>query len=83
MPTYTYKCKNCDLSIDEIHSIKEDPEILCGNCGTRMERIISGCNFVLKGGGWGRDQIEKKERETRSEKQKVKTTEKLHYGQNT
>jgi len=81
MPTYTYKCKPCDIVVEQIHGMKEDPNVLCGECGDPMDKIITNCNYVLKGSGWvGRDITEKKEREDRSERLGKITKDKVRNG---
>jgi len=50
---YEYICKDCLHLQEEIHSMKEEPEIICHKCGKIMERIISGgTGTIFKGGGW-------------------------------
>ena len=66
MPTYTYKCSICKQTQDKLHSMNETPEYTC--CDKKMYKVISDVSFTLKGGGWGRDLTEKKERAKRSEK---------------
>jgi len=62
--------------------MKDNVNMLCGQCGNKMDKVITGCNHILKGGGWtGRDLIEKKERKTKSSNMGVKTQEKLHYNE--
>lgn len=55
MPTYDYKCNKCKTVMEVTHSIKEDPEIACPDCGSRgektvMERLISrnSGGFIFK-----------------------------------
>lgn len=53
MPTYDYKCSECDTVKEVFHGINEEPKLTCEKCGhSPLVRIISGCNFVLKGEGW-------------------------------
>lgn len=75
MPTYDYKCNNCNIIVEEIRSITDESELLCATCGDAMQVLIRNCNFVLMGSWTGRDIIEKNERESRSEKLKTKTKE--------
>lgn len=50
MPTYDYKCPECD-QIEEIkHSIHKNPKYKCSNCGTKMERQISMGSYVITNG---------------------------------
>lgn len=40
MPTYVYGCQDKQHErLEVIHSMSEEPEILCGTCGERMHRI--------------------------------------------
>jgi putative FmdB family regulatory protein len=49
---YEYHCPACDQCEEHEHGMSEEPEILCHACGVRMERIISGGGFILKGDDW-------------------------------
>jgi putative FmdB family regulatory protein len=52
MPTYDYFCKNCNETKEIVHSIKEDPEILCEKCHEHMRRLVSGgSGHIIKSGG--------------------------------
>ncbi len=55
MPTYEYKCNDCQVIKEITHSIKESPEILCDVCldndkKVPMERLISfnRGGFIMK-----------------------------------
>lgn len=53
MAVYDYKCDKCDNVQEEMHSIKETPEIKCEKCQSNMTRCISGgTGFILKGDGF-------------------------------
>ena len=81
MPEYDYKCDHCDHIVQEIRSIHDDTELVCGGCGDPMHRIITSCNFILQGNGWtGRDTVEKKERIERSKKMKTVMKDKESAG---
>jgi putative FmdB family regulatory protein len=51
MPTYDYKCVDCDLVQEEFHRISENPTILCSKCGKQMKKIPVLFEFIFKGGG--------------------------------
>lgn len=60
MPTYTYKCE-VHGEFEEEHSITIKLDI-CPICQKehsknprKVERLISGGNFILVGSGWARD----------------------------
>lgn len=56
MPTYDYACDACGKSFEVEQRITEAPIKECRECGKpEARRMISGGNFVLKGGGWYAD----------------------------
>jgi len=56
MPTYTYRCDACGKGFEREQRISEDPIKKCPSCGKpKARRMISGGNFILKGGGWYSD----------------------------
>ena len=56
MPTYDYACDACGKSFELEQRITEDPIKKCPKCGKlKARRMISGGNFMLKGGGWYAD----------------------------
>jgi putative FmdB family regulatory protein len=56
MPTYDYACEACGKSFELEQRITEAPIKKCPKCGElKAKRMISGGNFMLKGGGWYAD----------------------------
>lgn len=56
MPTYEYACAACQHHWEELQKISEPALDTCPKCGEkRAQRLISGGNFILKGGGWYAD----------------------------
>ncbi len=56
MPTYEYHCKACGKELEAFHKMSDPTLTTCPACGKdELERLISGGNFVLKGGGWSKD----------------------------
>ena len=51
MPAYTYECA-CGQVWDVRHSIHEEPEFECDNCGGAMERVIAAPAVQFKGSGF-------------------------------
>jgi putative FmdB family regulatory protein len=50
---YEYICNNCGNLQEEIHSMKDNPEIKCNDCTNKMQRVITGgTGIIFKGGGW-------------------------------
>ena len=53
MPTYEYKCNDCEHQFEELQSINADALIDCPECDGTIKRIISGgAGFVFKGSGY-------------------------------
>jgi putative FmdB family regulatory protein len=56
MPTYTYRCDACDSEFDQEQRIVDPPLKKCVKCGkSKVRRLITAGNFILKGGGWYSD----------------------------
>ena len=56
MPTYSYHCDGCGADFEKEQRITEAPVRKCQACGKlKARRMISGGNFILKGGGWYSD----------------------------
>lgn len=49
MPTYDYRCPECEHVGWELHGHDERPRILCPQCGTRMNRLFPAPKFWRKG----------------------------------
>ena len=53
MPTYVYKCRDCDNVFEEFQRITAEPGAICPACGKEdCARQITGGAFHLKGSGW-------------------------------
>lgn len=55
MPTYEYQCTKCGKQFEYVQKISDAPKKKCEACGGKLERLISGGAFILKGGGWYKD----------------------------
>lgn len=52
---YLYVCRMCGKEKEVMHSIKEDPEILCEEDDQKMVRVISGgTGTIFHGVGWAK-----------------------------
>ena len=70
---YEYKCDNCGNVQEEIHSMKDSPEIKCAKCQTIMHRTITGgTGFNFKGGAPSADLHFKESMKAKGEKQRQK-----------
>ena len=55
MPTYTYKCNECEHQFDIRQSINDDKLKDCPECEKKeslVKLITGGSGFQLKGNGW-------------------------------
>jgi putative FmdB family regulatory protein len=53
MPAYVYRCQACHYDdIEVVHSILEDPLLLCAWCGWELKRVPQAPGISLKGTGW-------------------------------
>ena len=50
MPTYEYKCKDCDYTFEKFQGMKDKPIEKCPKCEGRVQRLISGgAGVIVKG----------------------------------
>jgi len=53
MPTYVYKCNNCDDIFEVFQKISDEPLKRCPVCNGELKRLISGGSGVIfKGSGF-------------------------------
>ena len=53
MPTYEYKCNECEHEFEAFQMITEEPVKICPTCGGKVRRIISGgIGLIFKGSGF-------------------------------
>jgi len=54
MPTYEYRCSNCDHELEAFQSITAKPLKKCPECGKlKLQRLISsGAGLIFKGSGF-------------------------------
>jgi len=48
MPTYIYRCNDCELTFEEFHLMSETVE-KCEKCGNPVKRVLSNTFNVRKG----------------------------------
>jgi putative FmdB family regulatory protein len=72
MPTYEYRCNACGHELEAFQKITEEALKLCPQCNKEaLERLISGGNFVLKGGGWYKDSYSSPQRKATTDGQQA------------
>jgi putative FmdB family regulatory protein len=70
MPTYEYRCHACGHEFETEQRITENALKDCPQCNApKLERLISGGAFHLKGGGWYKDLYASSQKPKRSDKQ--------------
>lgn len=54
MPTYTYRCKECDYQFDQRQSFSDDPLTVCPNCeaDNGLRKVVNSVGIVFKGSGF-------------------------------
>ncbi len=54
MPTYDYKCENCNETFEIFQSIKDSPAKLCPSCGheTLKKMVSLPAGLIFKGTGF-------------------------------
>jgi putative FmdB family regulatory protein len=55
MPTYNYKCKQCNDTLSVTHLIGDTPTVICGKCGYDRVKVFSAPATTFPGSGWGSD----------------------------
>ncbi|UCG25406.1 MAG: FmdB family transcriptional regulator [Chloroflexota bacterium] len=52
MPTYSYKCTNCDHRFEARQRFSDDPLTECPVCGSTIRKVITPVGIVFKGSGF-------------------------------
>jgi len=53
MPTYEYKCTECDYAFEMFQKMSDEPLKECPNCKGLVKRLIgSGAGTIFKGSGF-------------------------------
>lgn len=53
MPTYDYKCQQCEHRFEHFQSMTDDPLTTCPVCGGSVKRLVgAGAGIIFKGSGF-------------------------------
>lgn len=52
MPLYEYRCESCGARVEVLQRVADAPLATCGECGGRLERMMSAPALRFKGSGW-------------------------------
>lgn len=54
MPTYSYRCRDCDVAFDIHQAFDEDTLTVCPNCNGGLRKLFNTVGVVFKGSGFYR-----------------------------
>ena len=54
MPTYSYRCRDCDVAFDIQQSFDEDSLTACPQCDGSLRKLFNTVGVVFKGSGFYR-----------------------------
>ena len=80
MPTYDYKCMDCNYTFEEFQKMSDDPLDSCPSCSGTVKRLIgAGAAPIFKGSGfyqtdYKNSSISKKTTKTADNKTEEKVT---------
>ncbi len=52
MPTYVYKCEECNYHFEQLQKFSDKPLKSCPRCKGKVKRVIHPTGIVFKGSGW-------------------------------
>ncbi len=55
MPTYQYRCTECDHAFEQFQSFTDDALTVCPECGGRLRKVYNAVGVVFKGSGFYRN----------------------------
>ena len=54
MPTYSYRCTECDTAFDIQQSFSEDALTECPSCGGKLRKLFNAVGVTFNGSGFYR-----------------------------
>ena len=54
MPTYSYRCTECDNAFDIVQSFTDDTLTVCPTCGGKLRKVFSPIGVTFSGSGFYR-----------------------------
>jgi len=52
VPTYEYRCKDCDHELEVVQSFTDDPLTTCEACGGNLRKVFGSVGIAFKGSGF-------------------------------
>ena len=69
MPTYDYKCLECNYTFEEFQKMSDEPLEVCPSCNGKIRRLIgSGAAPIFKGSGFYQTDYKNPPKKNKSEK---------------
>jgi len=77
MPTYDYKCSNCNFTFEYFQPMSSEPLTECPECKGKLKRIIgTGAGPIFKGSGFYQTDYKGKSAPSKNDTKPDKTPEK-------
>ena len=54
MPTYSYRCTECDSAFDIVQAFTDDTLTVCPTCGGKLRKVFSPVGVTFSGSGFYR-----------------------------
>ena len=54
MPTYSYRCTECDAAFDVVQAFTDDTLTVCPTCGGKLRKVFSPVGVTFSGSGFYR-----------------------------
>lgn len=52
MPTYQYRCTECDTDLEVVQKFSDDALTVCPECSGRLRKVFNAVGVVFKGSGF-------------------------------
>jgi putative FmdB family regulatory protein len=52
MPTYVYRCPECQRTSEQQHKMGEQPKVICVRCSRAMSKVIQPVGIAFRGSGF-------------------------------
>lgn len=52
MPTYVYRCRDCQQQTEAVQRFSDAPLTVCPHCGGPLQRLLFPPAIIFKGSGW-------------------------------
>ena len=52
LPTYEFKCPQCEITVDKSFAVYSNHSMFCEDCGVKMAKVFSSPGVIFKGDGW-------------------------------